>query len=62
MVPGIETDRKPASGIELAAKAQRARYREGLYPILNPRRIFGDISPNRYVFEFLQIDGVDIRQ
>ena len=28
MVPRIETDRYPASGIELAAKAQRARYRE----------------------------------
>ena len=55
-------DRYPASGIELAAKTQHARYREGLYPISNPRRIFGDISPNRYVFEFLQIDGVHIRQ
>ena len=62
MAPGIETDRYPALGFELAVKAHRARYREGLYPISNPRRIFGDISPNRYVFEFLQIDGVDIRQ
>ena len=62
MAPWIETDRYPASGLELAAKAQRARYRKGLYPISNPRRIFGNISPNRYVFEFLQIDGVDIRQ
>ena len=62
MAPGIETDRKPASGIELAAKYQRTRYREGLYPISNPRRIFGDILPNCYVFGFLQIDGVDIRQ
>ena len=48
MALGIETDRKPTSGIKLAAKAQRARYREGLYPISNPRRIFSDISPNRY--------------
>ena len=62
MPPGIETDCYPASGIELAAKAQRARYCEGLYPISNLRRIFGNISPNRYLFEFLQIDGVDIRQ
>ena len=61
MAPGIKTDRKPASGIELAAKYQRTRYREGLYPISNPRRIFGNISPNRYVFELLHIDGVDIR-
>ena len=62
MTPRIETDRYPASGIELAAQAQRARYREGLYPISTSRRIFSNISPNRYVFEFLQIDGVDIRQ
>ena len=61
MAPRVETDRYPASRIELAAKVQRARYREGLYPISNPRRIFSDISPNHYVFEFLQIDGVDIR-
>ena len=53
MAPWIETDRYPASGIELAVKAQRARYREGLYPISNPRRILSDISPNRYVLEFL---------
>ena len=62
MAPRIKMDRYPGSGIELAAKALRARHREGLYPISNPRRIFGDISPNRYVFEFLQTDGVDIRQ
>ena len=62
MAPRIETDRYPASGIKLAAKAQCARYRKGLYPILNPRRIFSDFSPNRYVFEFLQINDVDIRQ
>ena len=62
MAPEDETDCKPTSGIELAAKPQRARYRERLYPISNPRRIFGGILPNRYVFEFLQIDGVDIRQ
>ena len=61
MALGIKTDCKPASGIELAAKAQRARYREGLYPISNPRRIVGDILPNRYVMDYLQIDGVDIR-
>ena len=61
MAPVIEVDRKPASGIELAAKVQRARYREGLYPISNPRRIFSDVLTNRYVFELLQIDGVDIR-
>ena len=53
MAPGVETDRKPASGIELVAKAQRARYREGLYSILNPIRIFGEILPNRYVFGYL---------
>ena len=53
MAPWIETDRYPASGLELAAKAQRARYREGLYPISNLRRIFSDILLNRYVFEFL---------
>ena len=62
MAPRIETDRYSASGIELAAKAQRARYREGLYPISNPRRIFSDLLTNHYVFELLQIDGVDIRQ
>ena len=62
MVPEIETDRYPASGTELAAKSQRTRYREGLYPISNLGRIFGNISPNRYVFELLHIDGVDIRQ
>ena len=61
MVPRIETDRYPASGIKLAAQAERARYREGLYPISNPRRIFGDLSTNHYVFELLLIDGVDIR-
>jgi len=60
MAPGIETDRKPASGIKLTAKAQRARYREGLYPISNPRRIFGDIF--RYVIDCLQINSVDICQ
>ena len=59
--PRIETDRYPASGIELAPKDQGARYREGLYPISTPRRIFSDISSNRYVFEFLSIDDVDIR-
>ena len=62
MVPRIETDLYPALGIKLTAKAQRARYREGLYPISNPRRIFSDLSTNHYVFELLQIDGVDIRQ
>ena len=62
MAPWIETDRYPVSGIELAAKAQRVRYREGLYPTSNPRRIFRDILLNRYIIEFLQIDGVDICQ
>ena len=38
MAPRIETDRYPVSGIELGAKAQGAHYREGLYPISNPRR------------------------
>ena len=61
MAPRIETDRYSASRIELTGKDQRSRYREGLYRISNPRRIFSDILPNRYVFEFLQIDGVDIR-
>ena len=61
IAPRIETDRYPASGIELAAKVQRARYREDLYPVSNRRLIFSDISPNHYVFEFLSIDGVDIR-
>ena len=61
MAPWIETDHYSAPGLELLAKTQRARYREGLYPISNPRRIFVDISPNRYVFGYLQIDGVDIR-
>ena len=61
MAPWIETDRYPASGLELAAKAQRARYREGLYPISNSRRIFSDIFPNRYVIAYLQIDSIDIR-
>ena len=49
MALGIETDRYPASGIELIAKAQRGPQREGLYAILNPRHIFDDISLNRYV-------------
>ena len=62
MAPRIETNRHSASGIKIAAKAQRARYREGLYPISNPRRIISDPSTNRYVFELMQIDGVDIRQ
>ena len=62
MAPRIETDRYPASGFELVAKAQRARYREDLYPISNPRQIFSDLLTNHYVFELLQIDGVDIRQ
>ena len=62
MPPEIKTDRKPASGTKLVAKAQRALSRKGLYLISNPRRIFGDILPNYYVFKFLQIDGVDIRQ
>ena len=62
MAPRIETDRYPALGIELATKAQRSRYREGLYRISNPRRIFSDILPNRYVFGYLLIGGVDIRQ
>ena len=47
MAPAIETDRKPTSGIELAAKVQRALER--------PRRIFGDIPPNRYVNGYLWI-------
>ena len=62
MAPRIETDRYSASGIELTAKDQRARYREGLYPISNPRQTFSDLSTNHYVFELLQINGVDIRQ
>ena len=62
MALGIKTDRYPTWGLELVVKAQRARYHKGLYPISNQRRIFGDISPNRYVFEFLKIDSVDIRQ
>ena len=62
MALGIETDRKPASRIKLAAKTQRARYRKGFYPMSNPRRIFSDISQNRYVVGYLHIDGVDIRQ
>ena len=49
MAPEIKTDRNPASGIELIAKAQRALYREGLYLNSNRRHIFGDISPNCYV-------------
>ena len=61
MAPRIKIDRYSASGIELAMKAQRARYRKGLYPILNPRRIFGDMLLNRYVIGYLPIDGVDIR-
>ena len=42
MAPGIETYHKPASGIELAVKAQCARYREGLCLISNPRRILSN--------------------
>ena len=61
MVPRIETDRYPTSGIELAAKAQRARYGKGLYPTSNPRQIFSDLMTNHYVFELLHTDGVDIR-
>ena len=61
MAPGIETDRCPTSGFELAARTQRARYHEDLYPISNPRQFFSDLSTNRYVFELLHIDGVDIR-
>ena len=61
MASRIETDRYSASGFELAANAQRARYREGLYTNLNPRRIFSDLLTNHYVFELLHIDGVDIR-
>ena len=61
MAPRIKTDHYSAPGIELTAKAQRARFREGLYLISNPRRIFSYLSTNRYVFELLQIDGVDIR-
>ena len=62
MAPEIETDRYPTSGTELVVKAQRALQRKGLYTNSNPRRIFGDISLNRYVFGHLPIDGVDIRQ
>ena len=62
MAPWIKTDRYSASGIELAAKTQRACYHEGLYPISNPRRIFSDLLTNSYVFELLKFDGVDIRQ
>ena len=51
--PGDRNGLHTCVGIELTAKAQGAHYREGLYPISNPRRIFGDISPNRYVFELL---------
>ena len=61
MPPDIETDRYPTSVTELMAKAQRALQREDLYTNSNPRRIFGDISPNRYVIGYLPIDGVDIR-
>ena len=56
----IETDRYPASGTELMAKAQRALQRQGLHTNSNPRRIFGDITPHRYVIGYLSIDGVDI--
>ena len=62
MAPEIKTDRYPTSEIELAAIGQRALQREGLYTKSNPRRIFGDILPNRYVFGYLPIGGVDIRQ
>ena len=62
MVPVIETERYPTLGTKLVAKAQRALQREGLYTNLNRRRIFGDILPNRYVFGYLLIGGVDIRQ
>ena len=61
MAPEIKTDRYPTLGTKLKAKAQRALQREGLYTNLNPRRIFGDISPNCYVIGYLPIDGVDIR-
>ena len=62
LAPEIEVDRYPTSGTELMAKAQRALQRKGLYTKSNPRRIFGDISPKRYVFGYLTIGGVDIRQ
>ena len=62
MAPEIEMDRYPTSGIELAAIGYRALQRKGLYTKSNPRRIFGDISPKRYVFGYLTIGGVDIRQ
>ena len=62
MAPKIEAHRYPASGIKLAAIGQRALQRKGLYTKSNPRRIFGDISPKRYVFGYLTIGGVDIRQ
>ena len=61
MVPEIKTDRYPTSGIELAARGQIALQREGLYTNSNPRRIFGNISPNRYIIGYLPINGVDIR-
>ena len=61
MAPEIKTNCYPTSGIELVAKSQRALQREGLYTNSNPRRIFGDILPNRYVIGYLPIDGVDIR-
>ena len=40
---------------------RHALQREGLYTNSNPRRIFGNILPNRYVIGSLLIDGVDIR-
>ena len=61
MAPRFKTDRYPASGIEPAATAQRARYRERRYPISNPRQIFSNLLTNHYVFELLSIDDVDIR-
>ena len=61
MAPEIETDCYSTSGIELLAKAQRTLQRKGLYTNSNPRRIFGDITPNLYVIGYLPIDGVDIR-
>ena len=67
MAPEIETDCYPTPGTELVEKpsahfnAKNALQGEGLYTFSNPRRIFGDILPNRYVIGYLPINGVDIR-
>ena len=54
-------DRTRSESSARTSTRRRANQREGLYTNSNPRRIFGDILPNRYVIGYLPINGVDIR-